>query len=202
LKFEKESTMRLAFLSVAVAAALVGAAAADDDASVLRHTYTSIDGEKTPMSKYRGKVILVVNTASQCGYTAQYKDLEALYKRYKGKGLVVLGFPCNDFGGQEPGTEASIKTFCEERFKVSFPMSAKVKVKGADKAPLYKDLTEQAGEARWNFTKYLIDREGKILGSFGSSAKPLGKKLTAAIESALESPKASDAKSDTGKKGK
>ncbi len=135
---------------------------------------------------YRGRVMLVVNTASRCAYTDQYDDLERLYASYREQGLVVLGFPSNDFGNQEPGSEGKIKQFCRLTYGVQFPMYAKTRVKGDDTAPLYKALTEASGQApAWNFHKYLIDREGRLAGSFGSQVSPHSRTLVEAIEEAL-----------------
>lgn len=150
----------------------------------------SIDGENTQLSAYKGKALLIVNVASECGYTPQYQDLEQLYRRYKDKGLVILGVPCNDFGGQEPGSLAEIKSFCSKNYSVTFPLTEKVKIKGDDKHPLYQTLTGKAsphpGEVGWNFTKFLVDPDGKIVGRYRSSVKPLSKELVGDIESALK----------------
>jgi len=136
---------------------------------------------------YRGKVLLIVNTASKCGYTYQYEGLEKLFKRYNGKGLVVLGFPSNDFAGQEPGSEEQIENFCRLSYGVAFPMFAKSQVKQGDASPLYEALARAAGQyPGWNFHKYLIGRDGKILASFASRVKPQSKELVAAIEQALQ----------------
>jgi len=141
-----------------------------------------IDGKKVPLSQYKGKVALVVNTASQCGYTPQYEDLEALYGKYRAQGLVVLGFPSNDFGGQEPGTNAEIKKFCSTKYKVSFPMFAKNPVKGDAKQPVYRYLTEKTdpklhGEIAWNFEKFLVDKQGKVVARFKSAVKPMSEEI-------------------------
>ena len=150
-----------------------------------------IDGRDVDLRDYRGKVVLIVNVASRCGYTKQYAGLEALYEKYKDRGLVVVGFPANNFGGQEPGTEAEIKTFCTEKFGVTFPMMSKISVKGADKHPLYRYLTEPptagdfAGEIGWNFTKFLVDRDGRVLGRFNSKVEPDDQQLVNMIEKAL-----------------
>ena len=139
---------------------------------------TTIDGKEQPLSAFRGKPLLIVNVASACGYTPQYAGLEALQKKFAGEGFSVLGFPCNQFGAQEPGSEAEIATFCETQYGVTFPMFAKIDVNGAGAHPLFKHLTsEKAGvlgtEAiKWNFTKFLIDREGKVVARYGSSTKP------------------------------
>ena len=162
------------------------------ESSVLGFTMRSIDGTDIPLSAYSGKVILLVNVASKCGYTPQYKDLEELYLKYKDRGLVILGFPANNFGSQEPGTDAEIKAFCTTAYNVTFPMFSKISVKGADQHPLYRFLTSDttdpkfAGDVRWNFTKYLVDRNGTVVGKFSSSAKPLSDDLVGAIEAALK----------------
>jgi glutathione peroxidase len=132
---------------------------------------------------YKDRVVLVVNTASRCGYTYQYEDLEKLYSEYRDRGFVVVGFPSNDFGNQEPGKEKTIKKFCRMTYGVEFPMYAKTRVKGADADPLYRTLADAAGESPgWNFHKYLIDREGRLAGSFGSSVEPRSRTLVGAIE--------------------
>lgn len=153
----------------------------------------TIDGEETTLAEYRGKVMLIVNVASKCGFTGQYDGLQKLYERYKDKGLVVLGFPANDFLRQEPGTNAEIKQFCSTKFNVTFPMFAKITVKGDDIHPLYRHLTEpdtnpnSPGKISWNFNKFLIGRDGQVADRFGSRAKPLSEKVTAAVEKALSS---------------
>lgn len=135
---------------------------------------------------YKDRVVLVVNTASRCGYTYQYEDLEKLYAEYRDRGLVVVGFPSNDFGNQEPGKEKTIKNFCRLTYGVKFPMHAKTRVKGEGADPLYQALSKAAGESpRWNFHKYLIDRDGRLAGSFGSSVEPQSDKITDTIESLL-----------------
>jgi glutathione peroxidase len=152
----------------------------------------NIDGVDVPLSRYRGKVMLIVNVASKCGYTPQYTDLEELNKRYHERGLAVLGFPANNFGSQEPGTNEEIKTFCTTRYNVSFDMFSKISVKGDDQHPLYAYLTseeanpETAGGVKWNFTKYLVDRNGKVIAKFGSGVKPLSDELVKAVEEALK----------------
>jgi glutathione peroxidase len=148
-------------------------------------TATTIDGKPQALSAWKGKVVLVVNTASQCGYTPQYDGLETLYEEYKDRGLVVAGFPSNDFGAQEPGTEAEIQTFCSTKFNVKFPMFAKVKVKGDGQSPVYRFLADGHGEPQWNFHKYLVGKDGKVRKAFKSSVAPESKELRAAIEAAL-----------------
>ncbi len=160
--------------------------------SVYDFTLPSIDGQETPLASYKGKVALVVNVASRCGYTPQYTALESVYEKYKGEGLVILGFPANNFMGQEPGTNQEIKTFCTRTYHVSFPMFSKISVKGADKAPLYQYLTSKdqnpqtGGEIKWNFTKFLIGRDGTIVARFEPGVTPDSPEVTAAIEKALQ----------------
>jgi glutathione peroxidase len=162
------------------------------ETSVLDFTMKNIDGKDTKLSDYRGKVLLLVNVASKCGYTPQYEGLQAVYAKYRDQGLVVLGFPANNFGGQEPGTNEEIKQFCTMKYNVSFPMFAKISVKGADIHPLYKFLTsketnpEFGGDITWNFNKFLVDRTGKIVARFETGEKPDGEKVTQAVETALK----------------
>jgi glutathione peroxidase len=147
---------------------------------------TSIDGGQQPLSAYKGKVLLVVNVASECGFTPQYAGLEKLWQEYKQKGLVVLGFPSNEFGAQEPGSEAEIKKFCELKYHVTFPMFAKVKTKaGEGQAPIYKLLTKQ-GEPKWNFHKYLVGKDGEVKRGFPSKIAPESTELRQAIDAALK----------------
>jgi glutathione peroxidase len=160
--------------------------------SVLDFSLKNIDGKETKLSDYRGKVLLLVNVASKCGYTPQYEGLQAIHSKYSAQGLVVMGLPANNFGGQEPGTNEEIKQFCTVNYKVAFPMFAKISVKGADIHPLYKYLTsketnpEFGGDIKWNFNKFLVDRNGKIIARFDSGDKPEGEKVTQAIENALK----------------
>jgi len=154
-------------------------------------TMKSIDGDPVSLKSYKGKVVLLVNVASKCGYTPQYTALEAIYEKYKDRGLVIVGIPANNFMAQEPGTNEEIKKFCSNKYNVTFPMMAKVSVKGDDKAPLYQFLTDTAedpqfgGDIKWNFTKFLFDRHGKALARFEPAVKPDSPEVTAAIESAL-----------------
>lgn len=155
------------------------------------YTVKSIDGKNAPLVQFKGKVALVVNTASQCGYTPQYKDLEALYQKYKDQGLVVLAFPSNDFGGQEPGTNAEVKKFCEMKFKTTFPLFSKNPVKGTEKQEVYKFLTEGSdkslqGEVGWNFEKFVINKDGKVVARFKSGVTPLGSELETKIQETLK----------------
>ncbi|HUI63928.1 MAG TPA: glutathione peroxidase [Bacteroidota bacterium] len=155
---------------------------------VLDFTMKNIDGKQVPLSQYKGKVLLIVNVASECGFTPQYKDLEALYRKYKEKGFMILGFPANNFGSQEPGSDSDIKTFCTTTYGVTFDMFSKISVKGEDQHPLYKLITSDAkygGDVRWNFQKYLVDRNGVIIGKYLSKVGPLSTELTSAIETAL-----------------
>ena len=151
-------------------------------------SFTSIEGKPLPLTAFKGKAVLVVNTASACGLTPQYKGLETLWRAYKDKGLVVLGVPSNDFGAQEPGSEKEIQTFCETRFGVDFPLTSKEHVIGAGAHPLYKWIAGELGEAatpKWNFHKYLIGKDGAIAGTFGSRVEPESDELKQAIEAAL-----------------
>lgn len=173
-----------------------------EDTTPLRHTVLTIEGKKQPLKAFRGKALLIVNTASECGYTRHYAGLQELHERYAKRGLVVLGFPCNQFGGQEPGTEAQIKAFCEQTFKVKFPLFAKVEVlPGEAQAPLFKSLTSEGPEAtrgkiKWNFEKFLLDPSGKVVARWKSGTDPLDPKLIAALEAAL--PKVSDGEGEQG----
>ncbi len=152
--------------------------------SLLDRNVQTLDEHNQSLCQYAGKVLLVVNTASQCGYTPQYDGLEALYRKYKAKGLVVLGFPMNDFGGQEPGSNKEISTFCVNEYAIDFPMFAKSELK---KNPLYADLVKSTGEApKWNFHKYLVDRSGRRVQSFGTKVEPNDPKFVTAIERLLE----------------
>jgi glutathione peroxidase len=151
----------------------------------------SIDGKPMPLADFKGKVILIVNVASRCGYTPQYTALEAIYEKYRDQGFVILGFPANNFGGQEPGTNAEIKTFCSTKYNVTFPLYSKVSVKGDDQTPLYKYLTATAnpslaGEIKWNFTKFLVDRSGNVVQRFEPATTPDSPEVIAAIEKLLK----------------
>jgi len=158
-----------------------------DPAYVLGHTVTRIDGTAEPLSAYEGKVLLIVNTASKCGFTPQYEGLQNLYSEKKDAGLVVLGFPSDNFGGQEFDTNAEVVQFCESNYGVEFPMFEKVDVKGGDASPLFRQLAEQAdGEPKWNFTKYLVGRDGKVVAKFDSGVRPDGEELTARVDELLQ----------------
>ena len=162
-----------------------GAASTGACPAVLQHQMPSIDNQSRNLCDYADRVVLVVNTASFCGYTPQYEQLEALYQKYKARGFVVLGFPANQFGEQEPGSNTEIKAFCEDKYKVSFPLFAKSAVRGPAPNPLYKDLIQMTGkEPLWNFHKYLIDKKGKVT-SFKSAVRPNSPVLIKEIETAL-----------------
>jgi glutathione peroxidase len=160
--------------------------------NVHEFTLDALNGTPAPLANFKGKVLLVVNVASQCGYTYQYEGLQALYAKYKDQGFVIAGFPANNFGGQEPGSNAEIGAFCKSKFGVTFPMYSKISVAGKDKAPLYQFLTDKAanpktgGEIQWNFTKFLVDRDGKVLARFEPAVEPQSKEVTAAVEAALK----------------
>lgn len=149
--------------------------------SVYDFSMKSIDGKDVSLSAYKGKAVMIVNTASQCGYTPQYKGLEALYQQYKDQGFTILAFPSNDFGGQEPGSNEEIKKFCELKFKTSFPMFAKIPVKGDAAHPLYKYL----GEVAWNFNKFLISTDGKVVAHLPSKAEPTSDEVKKQVEALL-----------------
>ncbi len=176
---------KLILAGVAMTAALFGAS------NVLDFTLNSIDGKPAPLSQYQGKVVLIVNVASRCGYTPQYEGLERIYEKYKDQGFVILGFPANNFGGQEPGTNEEIKTFCSSKYSVKFPLYTKISVKGDDIHPLYKFLTDKGanpttgGDIKWNFTKFLIGKDGKVIARFESAVTPESAEVTGAIEKAL-----------------
>jgi glutathione peroxidase len=159
-------------------------------ANLYDFTLPSIDGKPMPLSDFKGKVILVVNVASRCGYTPQYSALESVYEKYKDKGFVILGFPANNFGAQEPGTNEEIKTFCSRKYNVSFPMYSKISVKGDDETPVYQYLTkktkpELAGDIKWNFTKFLVDRNGNVVHRFEPATTPDSPEVISAIEQLL-----------------
>lgn len=176
-----------AIASILLFAAADAAAAACPP--LLDHRMETLKGEATDLCRYAGKVVLVVNTASYCGYTGQYEGLEALYQQYRERGFVVLGIPSNDFGAQEPGSNAQVADFCERTYKVRFPMLAKNVVTGAGAAPLYRGLAAATGQApRWNFHKYLLARDGSVAANFPSAVVPLDARVTAAVEKALAAP--------------
>lgn len=165
--------------------------AAPPQRDLYEFTVKDIDGKDVKLDAYKGKVVMIVNVASKCGYTSQYEGMESVYKKYKDQGLVVLGFPANNFMGQEPGTEKEIKEFCSTKYGVTFPMFSKISVTGVDQHPLYTYLTSKesnpafGGDIAWNFNKFLLDRSGKIVARFGSKDKPEGDAVTAAVEKYL-----------------
>jgi len=174
------------FLFLFCAATLVAA-----EKTVHNYTLNSIDGQPAPLANYKGKVVLLVNVASRCGFTPQYTALEAIYEKYKDQGFVIVGIPANNFGSQEPGTNEEIKTFCNTKYNVTFPMMAKVSVKGDDITPLYQFLTdkmanpETGGEIKWNFTKFLVGPDGRVITRFEPKVTPDSPEVTGAIEKAL-----------------
>ncbi len=170
---------------------LAAGATAAHAASIYDFTMKSIDGQPVSLKTYSGKVVLLVNVASRCGFTPQYAGLEALYEKYKDRGLVIVGIPANNFGSQEPGTNEEIKKFCSSKYNVSFPMMAKVSVLGDDKTPLYQFLTDKSqdpqfgGDIKWNFTKFLVDRKGNLVARFEPNVTPDSPEVQTAVESAL-----------------
>jgi glutathione peroxidase len=162
------------------------APASTPKAAPLDHIVTDIDGKAVDLKSLRGKVLLVVNVASECGYTPQYAELQQLYASYKDKGVVVLGFPSNDHGGQEPADGAAIKAFASTEYGVTFPLFQKVHTTGADMAPLYQSLTAQKGPVKWNFTKFLVGKDGVVRERFDSGVEPLSPKITGAIDALLQ----------------
>ena len=170
------------------AAAVIGG-----EKSIFDYTLSAIDGQPAPLSAYKGRVLMLVNVASRCGFTPQYTALEAIYEKYKQRAFVIVGVPANNFGAQEPGTNQEIKTFCQSKYNVTFPMMSKVSVKGDDKTPLYQYLTDKSanpktgGDIQWNFTKFLVGPEGQIIARFEPAVTPDSPEVTAAIEKALAS---------------
>lgn len=161
----------------------------EETMDIMNIPFETITGEKTSLADFKGNVILIVNTASKCGFTTQYEGLEKLYKKHKDDGLVIIGFPANNFMKQEPGTNEEIMEFCRVNYGVTFPMMSKISVKGKDKHPLYVELTENShlpGAIKWNFGKFLLDHEGNLVERFGSRTKPDSKKLVSLIEKLLE----------------
>jgi glutathione peroxidase len=187
----------MAFLARAAAVAgalawLLGGAAAAPEDTVLDHTLKRIDGTPQDLADYRGRVLLLVNVASRCGLTPQYEGLEALHEKYRERGFAVLGFPANDFAGQEPGSDPEIASFCRSTYGVSFPMFAKIRVKGPDQHPLYRELTglpaPLGGDVQWNFQKYLVNRRGEVVAKFDPRTAPADPALVARVEALLEEP--------------
>jgi glutathione peroxidase len=154
---------------------------------VLNHKVKTIEGKEVNLADYEGKVVLVVNVASKCGLTPQYKGLEAAYEKYKDQGFVILGFPCNQFGGQEPGSEADIQKFCSSKYNVTFPMFSKIDVNGKETSPLYQSLKAKfPGDIKWNFEKFLINKKGEVVKRFEPKVKPDAVEVVAAIETELK----------------
>lgn len=181
---------RILFIAFTIFALLIPHQEVSSMSSQNVHSFTmkTIDGKDQPLSEYKGKTLLVVNVASKCGFTPQYKGLEELYVKYKDRGLVVQGFPANNFMGQEPGTDAEIKEFCSLKYGVSFPMFSKISVKGKNIDPLYEYLTTQSGfdgDIAWNFNKFLVNKDGQVVARFGSRNEPLSKELIDKIEEIL-----------------
>jgi glutathione peroxidase len=172
-----------------IAALVLGQIAAVHAESIYDIKLKDIDGKDTTLSAYKGKVLLIVNVASKCGFTKQYTGLETIYQKYKDQGFVVLGFPCNQFGGQEPGSNEEIKQFCSSKFNVTFPLFDKLEVKGEKRHPLYDALVGKdspfPGDIKWNFTKFLIGKDGKILKRYESSVTPESPGVTEAIDAAI-----------------
>ncbi len=154
--------------------------------SLYEITLPTLDGKSQSLADYRGKAVLAVNVASECGYTPQYAGLQKLYTDYKDRGLVILGFPCNQFGAQEPGGAAQIQSFCQKNYGVTFPLFEKLEVKGPRKAPVYQFLTARNGEPAWNFHKYLVGKDGQVIQDFPSKVAPDSAELRAALEAALK----------------
>lgn len=183
-----------ATLSISAKEAAKGSLPTSASAAKTVHDFAlkNIEGQEVKLSTYKGKVALLVNVASKCGYTPQYEGLQAIYTKYQDKGFVILGFPANNFMGQEPGTNEEIKTFCQTKYNVSFPLFAKISVKGDDIHPLYQFLTSKetnpdfGGDITWNFNKFLVDKNGKIIARFATKEKPEGEVITKAIEQALQ----------------
>jgi glutathione peroxidase len=180
--------MRLPILALIAATAAAPVCLAEDGGAAYRFSFVSIDGQPLPLSSFKGKSVLIVNTASQCGFTPQYTQLEDVWNRYKDKGLVVLGVPSNDFGGQEPGSDKEIKKFCEGNYDVDFPLTTKYDVMGPKAHPFYQWAAATGGDAaipKWNFHKLLIDPNGNLVAEFPSKTKPDAAEITKAIEASL-----------------
>lgn len=186
--------MKAALLASALLTLMAANVQAQQNAPASVHDFTvkDIKGNDVALSTYKGKTLLLVNVASKCGHTPQYESLEKIYRQYSPQGFVILGFPANDFGNQEPGTEEQIAEFCRANYDVTFPLFSKISVKGEQKAPLYQFLTSKdtnpkfAGEIGWNFTKFLVDGDGKVVARFDSGTKPDSPQVTQAIEAELK----------------
>lgn len=193
----KKLTLTIAVIAIGLVAVFVSARtfnstpSGNKAASVYDFALKDIDGNQVKLEQYRGKAVMIVNVASRCGFTPQYEGLEAIYRKYKDQGFVVLGFPANNFKGQEPGTDQEIKSFCSTKYDVTFPVFSKISVKGDDQHPLYKYLTGKEtnpqfpGEITWNFNKFLLDKTGRVVARFDSKERPESEKVMQSIEQAL-----------------
>jgi glutathione peroxidase len=184
--------MRLAIVSAVMVAGMCAATNAGEPSAPLDFKMKSLDGQEIELSKYKGKVVLIVNVASRCGLTPQYEQLQSLHQKYASKGLAIIGFPCNQFGAQEPGTSQEIKQFCSTKFGVTFDMFSKIDVNGDDACPLYKHLTsldtkpKGAGKIEWNFEKFVLNRKGEVVARFAPRTKPDAPEVLKVIEAELE----------------
>ena len=188
MQFFKRASVLVLGANFLISGDLASAAASESGTcpAILDHRFSSLQGKPQDLCQYRGKVLLVVNTASYCGYTEQYKGLQALYDKYQKRGLIVLGFPANDFGKQEPGSNAEVADFCERTFKVKFPMIEKTSVIEGQANPVHEALFKATGERpKWNFHKFLFGRDGQFIDWFSSRALPKGPRITAAVKEAL-----------------
>jgi len=177
---------RISLVFMVMATFLVGLSSMPSCARVAHEfEFQSIDGEQLPMLQFKGKAVLVVNTASFCGYTPQYEGLQSLWESYKDQGLIVLGVPSNDFGRQEPGSNSEIKDFCQTNFSVNFPMTSKQRVKGNDAHPFFRWASDEKGAPRWNFHKYLLAPDGSLINAYSSRIEPMSPKIRSAIEGVL-----------------
>mgnify|MGYP000854520211 FL=1 len=185
-----KNTFALILIALALAAGIPGCKSSGP-AGALNFTMRTIDGEEQSLTRYRGKAVLIVNVASRCGLTPQYEALQQVYENYQAQGLVILGFPANNFKGQEPGSDSDIKVFCSATYGVTFPLFSKISVAGEDIHPLYRFLTDEktnpgfGGAIQWNFTKFLLDRKGQVVARFEPKVKPDSEEMTRAIENAL-----------------
>ncbi len=183
--------MKILIACVVLLTAAVAAAGEEAVKSIYDFTMRDMDGKDVSLADFRGQVVMLVNVASKCGFTPQYAGLETLYRKHKDRGFAILGFPANNFLFQEPGSDADIRAFCSTKYNVTFPMFSKISVKGADQHPLYRYLTakdtnpEFGGAITWNFNKFLVGRDGKILARFGSKAEPMSEEVVKAVEEAL-----------------
>ena len=186
----KKAALFISFLSIFNLVTIAQESSKQMSGSINGVVVNDMEGKQINLSDYNGKVLLIVNVASKCGYTSQYSGLQELYERYKSEGFEILGFPCNDFGGQEPGTNSEIRNFCSMNFGVTFKLFDKIKVLGDEKSPLYEMLTDNPvtgkSDIRWNFEKFIIDRNGKIVARFPSKVEPLSEEIIATVEGVLK----------------